>query len=231
MKYGTPFFYRFFVGVAKIIVFVLVRVEVTGKENLPRKGALIVVSNHLNNADPPVLASVLPRRLVFMAKSEMFQWPILGLAARLGGAFPVHREEADLGALRKGTKALREGGALVMFPEGTRSPDAKMHKAHPGTALLALRSEAPILPVAFTGSEGIHIKKLPWEEVVRRRRPRIKVVIGQPFFLPPVERITTDEVNRCTDIIMGHVAALLPSQYRGEYADKVPVPPDVERPC
>ena len=228
MKYVTPVFYGSLVGFVRGIVYVFARVEVTGTENLPRKGPLIVVANHLNNADPPVLGAALPRRLVFMAKSEMFQWPVLGLAARLGGAFPVHRDEADLSALRKGTKALRGGDALVMFPEGARSKDRKMHKAHPGTALLALRSEAPILPTAITGSEGIRIKRLPLD-LLRRRRPRIRVVVGQPFFLPPVERITADEVNRCTNIIMGHVAALLPLQYRGEYAEHVPAASEPER--
>lgn len=229
MKYIIPIFYGSLLGFVKGIVFVFARVEVTGTENLPRKGPLVVVANHLNNADPPILGAALHRRLVFMAKSEMFQWPILGLAARLGGAFPVHRDEADLSALRKGTKALRNGDALVMFPEGARSKDAKMRKAHPGTALLALRSEAPVLPIAITGSEGIRIKRLPLD-LLRRRRPRIRVVVGPPFFLPPVERITADEVNRCTNIIMGHVAALLPPQYRGEYAEYVPTASEPERP-
>jgi 1-acyl-sn-glycerol-3-phosphate acyltransferase len=229
VKYITPVFYGSLLDFVRGIVFVFAHVEIAGKENLPPKGPLIVVSNHVNNADPPILGAVLTRRLVFMAKVEMFQWPILGLAARLGGAIPVRRFEADLGALRKATKALREGEALVMFPEGARSRDAMMHKAHPGTALLALRTEAPILPIAITGSEGIHIKRLPLD-LVRRRRPHILVTIGHPFFLPPVERITADEVNRCTDIIMGRVAAMLPERYRGAYADKVPSPAETERP-
>jgi 1-acyl-sn-glycerol-3-phosphate acyltransferase len=213
----------------RAIVFSLARVEVIGKKNVPRKGPLIIASNHFNNADPPVLGATMPRRLVFMAKNEMFQWPILGLAARLGGAFPVRRSEADLGALRKAGEVLHNGEALAMFPEGTRSTDGKMHKAHPGTALLALRSEAPVLPVAISGTENIVLIRLPLD-LLRRRRPRVRVVVGQPFFLPPVERITADEVERCTDVIMGRIAALLPPSHRGEYANMVPAASDPERP-
>ena len=228
MKYVTPPFYGSLLRVVRAIVFGFARVEVTGKENVPRKGPLIVAANHFNNADPPVLGATMPRRLAFMAKNEMFQWPILGLAARLGGAFPVRRSEADLGALRKATGVLRSGEALAMFPEGTRSTDGKLHKAHPGTALLALRSEAPILPVAISGTENVVLIRLPLD-LLRRRRPHVRVVVGQPFFLPPVERITADEVNRCTDIIMGRIAAMLPPLSRGEYADAVPTPSEPER--
>ena len=221
MKYVTPPYYWSLLFVVKAIVFTFARVEVTGKENVPRRGPLIVAANHFNNADPPVLGATMPRRLAFMAKQEMFQWPILGLAARLGGAFPVRRSEADLGALRKATAVLRQGEALAMFPEGTRSLDGKLHKAHPGTALLALRSETPILPVAIWGTEKVVLIRLPFD-LIRLRRPRVHVVVGAPFFLPPVERITADEVMRCTDIIMGRIAALLPPPYRGEYAGAVP---------
>ena len=88
MKYVTPPFYWSLLYVVKAIVFTFARVEVVGKENMPRRGPLIVASNHFNNADPPVLGATMPRRLAFMAKHEMFQWPVLGLAARLGGCLP-----------------------------------------------------------------------------------------------------------------------------------------------
>jgi len=228
LKYVTPPFYWSFLGLVKAIVFTFARVEVSGKENVPRRGPLIVAANHFNNADPPVLGATVPRRLCFMAKHEMFQWPVLGLAARLGGAFPVRRSEADLGALRKASAVLRRGEALAMFPEGTRSTDARLHKAHPGTALLALRSEAPVLPVAISGTEKVVLIRLPLD-LIRLRRPRVRVVIGRPFFLPPVERVTAEEAMRCTDIIMGRIAALLPPSYRGEYGEAAPAESEPER--
>jgi 1-acyl-sn-glycerol-3-phosphate acyltransferase len=221
LKHVVPFFYWSGLTLLRAIAFVFARVEVEGRENMPRQGPLILASNHFNNADPPLLATVMPRRLVFMAKHEMFQWPILGMMTRLAGAFPVRRSEADLGALRMATAVLREGKVLAMFPEGTRSKDGRLHEAHPGTALLALRSEVPILPVAVSGTEKVVFLRLPLD-LLRLRRPRVRVVLGDPFFLPPVERVTAEEATRCTDIIMGRIAALLPPSQRGEYAKSVP---------
>jgi 1-acyl-sn-glycerol-3-phosphate acyltransferase len=218
MKKIVPGFYFIAVAVVRAIILIVGRVEVVGRENIPVQGSLIVVANHMNNADPPVIAAVLPRRLSFMAKQQIFQWPILGGLFRLGGVFPVKRSAADLGAMRKAMADLRSGQIIAIFPEGGRSKDARMHKAHPGAALLALRSEVPILPVAITGTEGIHIRRLPLD-LIRMRRPRVLVTIGHPFFLPPVARVTAEEVEHSTDIIMGRIASLLPPSYRGEYAE------------
>jgi 1-acyl-sn-glycerol-3-phosphate acyltransferase len=226
VKYVVPLFYWSLLAVVKAVVFAFTTTEVVGREKLPRQGALIVASNHFNNADPPLLGAVMSRRLVFMAKQEMFQWPIIGMMARLAGAFPVRRFEADLGALRKAAAILRGGEVLAMFPEGTRSKDGRLHAAHPGTALLALRSESPILPVAVSGTQKISIIRLPLDSL-RGRRPHIRVVLGDPFFLPPVERVTAEEAQRCTDIIMGKIAALLPSDQRGAYAEATS--PGIER--
>lgn len=223
MRYIVPAFYWTGLAAIRAAVFVLVRVEVVGKENMPLRGALIVAANHLGNADPPVLASRMPRRLVYMAKDEMFQWPVMGFLTRLAGAFPVKRFEADIGALRKATKVLESGQVLAMFPEGTRGIGAKLGTAHPGTALLALRSEAPILPIAITGTEAVHFPKVLFD-FLRLRRHRIRIVVGHPFFLPPVGRISAEEVSRCTDLIMGRIAALLPPSYRGEYGDDAAEP-------
>lgn len=223
MRYIVPAFYWTGLPAIRAAIFVLMRVEVVGRENMPLRGPLIVASNHLNNADPPLLASRMPRRLVYMAKDEMFQWPVMGFLTRLTGAFPVKRFEADIGALRKGTKVLESGQVLAMFPEGTRGIGAKLGAAHPGTALLALRSEAPILPIAITGTEAVHFPKV-FFDFLRLRRPRVRIVVGHPFFLPPVRRISAEEVSRCTDLIMGRIAALLPPSYRGDYAAAEPSP-------
>jgi 1-acyl-sn-glycerol-3-phosphate acyltransferase len=189
--------------------------EVVGREHVPMEGGIIVASNHLNNADPPAISLALPRLPTFMAKKEMFGWPILGPAFRAFGAFPVRRTEADLAALRQATELIEEGRMLIMFPEGTRSRTGGLTKAHPGTALIALRTGAPIVPVAVTGTEGV---RWPFVFLMPYSIKHVKVTIGEPFSLPPVERINTKSAEAATDVIMHRIAALLPEQYRGVYA-------------
>lgn len=194
------------------------RFEVIGRENVPKEGPVIIASNHLNNADPPMIALALPRYPTYMAKREMIRWPILGPAFRLFGAFPVRRGEADLSALRMAADLVRQGKALVMFPEGTRSRTGGLTRGHPGTAIIALRTGAPIVPVAITGSENLG---WPWIFLKPFSVKHIKVVIGKPFHLAPVERITSEAAREATDLIMRRIAELLPPAYRGVYADAV----------
>lgn len=192
------------------------RFEVIGKENVPREGPLILVSNHINNADPPAIIAAVPRHPMFMAKREMIGWPILGPAFRIFGAFPVRRGAADLSALHAASEVVERGDMLVMFPEGTRSRTGGLTKTHPGTAIVALRTGAPVLPVAITGTESI---LWPWLFIKPLAIKHVKVVIGEPFHLPPVERIDADSAAEAMDIIMRRIAALLPEEYRGVYAD------------
>ena len=218
MKYLRPAVYWPARALMTGIALLLARIEVVGRERVPRQGALIVASNHLNNADPPVLTIISPRRLVFMAKYEALRWPIIGLLIRLSGAFPVRRFEADIGALRQASRVLHEGEVLAMFPEGTRSKEGGLGSAYPGTAFVALRTGTPILPIGITGTETIGFPRVLFD-AVRLRRARVRVVIGDPFFLPPVSRITAEEVIHCTDVIMDRIASLLPPSYRGQYGE------------
>ena len=195
--------------------------EVVGREHVPMEGPLILASNHLNNADPPMVALAVPRHPTFMAKQEMIKWPIVGPAFRMFGAFPVRRGEADLSALRAATEIVNSGAMLVMFPEGTRSRTGGLTKGHAGTALIALRTGAPVLPVAITGSEGL---TWPWIFLRPLSVKHIKVTIGETFRLPPVERVNSEAAGEATGVIMRHIAALLPEQYRGVYADSAPEP-------
>ena len=188
--------------------------EVVGGENAPVEGPLIVASNHLNNADPPAVALALPRLPVFMAKREMLTWPILGLGFRMFGAFPVRRGGADLSAIRAATDIVNEGNMLVMFPEGTRSRTGGLTKGHPGTALVALRTGAPILPVAVTGTEKI---VWPWLFIKPLSIRHVTVTLGKPFTLPPVEKINGEAAAEATKIIMAKIAELLPPEFRGVY--------------
>ena len=199
-----------------IIRFYIRKFQVVGRERVPPEGPLIVVSNHLNNLDPLMIAAALPRHPSFMMKKEMLWWPILGIGARLFGSFTVDREGGDLKAIRTATEWVRRGDALVMFPEGRRSRTGGITPPHPGTGLLALRTEATILPVAIIGTETT---PWPWFIFMPLAIKRVHITIGEPFRLPSVRRINSETATEATDTIMRHIAALLPPQYRGIYAD------------
>src|SRR5579871_5025140 len=133
------------------------RWRVRGAARLPAKGGVLVVANHLHNADPPLLgASLTRRRLVFMAKAELFKNSFGSLPVRLFGAFPVRRFEADLRALRSAQDLLKAGNAIVILPEGHRNRNGMaLQQPYPGAALIALRSGVPIVPVGITGTQQI----------------------------------------------------------------------------
>ena len=208
-------FYYLETMLVKLLLRILVRREVRGTENVPTEGPLIVIANHLNIADPPILSASLQRRIVYMAKEESFSHPIQGPLVRGFGAFPVRRGQLDRRALRWSQQTLKEGLALGMFPEGTRSKTATLQPARSGTALIALRSGAPILPVGITGTEKILGVSFIFGRV------RITVNIGKPFTLPPVDgKLTKAQLASTTEVIMRRVAELLPESYKGVYGDR-----------
>jgi len=192
--------------------------RVVGRENMPQTGGVILVSNHLNNADPCIIPGALSRRVITMAKKEMFKWPVVSILFRMIGAFPVDRQGADLGALREAQRVVADGLILLMFPEGTRSRDRVLHRGFPGAALVAYRTGAPLVPIAITGTEHL---RWPWLFFRPFLGPRVTMTIGKPFYPPAVERITSEAARVATDDIMVHIAELLPPAYRGEFADEV----------
>jgi 1-acyl-sn-glycerol-3-phosphate acyltransferase len=149
---------------------------------------------------------------VGLAKAESWKNPLLGWLFNLWGAIPVRRGEMDLAALRKCLDVLRDGGILVVAPEGTRSRHGCLQRGHPGVVALALRSGAPILPLAFCGGEALK------RNAKRLRRTPFHVMVGEPFHLSVEGRVAQAVRQDLTDKIMYKLAALLPSEYRGEYA-------------
>jgi 1-acyl-sn-glycerol-3-phosphate acyltransferase len=189
--------------------------EAKGLENVPMDGPVVVAANHLNDADPGVLAWNIKRPLTFMTKVELFKIPVLKQFLVAYGAFPVRRGEADLAALRTASEVLRDGGALVIYPEGTRSgAKASMREAMPGAALIALRGDYPVLPCAITGSQHM---SLPLMFLKPFRRWHITLTVGEPFVLPKPERLNAEAAAEGTRVIMEKIAALLPESYRGYY--------------
>ena len=207
-----PWFYYVAKVIVRVLFTLLTRWEVKGKENVPSQGALLVVANHLSLADPPLLGVSLGRRIIFMAKEELFRSRFAAYFLGGFGSFPVHRGELDRKAIRRAKQVLADGLALVMFPEATRSKAAQLQPALPGSALLAIHSGVPILPVGISGTEGI--KGIGWV----LRRPRVTVNIGRPFYLPLAgNKLTKIELAEHTNSIMERIAELLPLQYRGVY--------------
>lgn len=195
----------------RFLLTVIVRWKVTGRENIPRAGALIVVSNHLNNADPPILGAGLARRRIrFMAKVELFKMPF-GVLIKLWDAFPVRRFEADIGAMLTAERILKHGGVVGMFPEGTRSRTGHMGEFHAGTAVIALHSGATVLPCALTGTE---IFSNPLNLL---KRPKMTVSIGEPIYLEAVRRPTEEQVRELTERIRRDITAMLPEKYHPPY--------------
>jgi len=184
--------------------------DVRGLENIPRKGGVILTCNHFSVGDPPILIGTFPRRIAWMAKQELFDTPIFGKLYHMGGFIPVRRFEGDLRAIRRSQAALRRGHVLGMFPEGTRS-GGRLGAGEPGTALIALRTGAPVLPAAIWGTERV---KLP-RDLFRRTHAHIR--FGEPFTLAQPARITKENVAAGTEEIMRRIAELLPPEYRGAY--------------
>jgi 1-acyl-sn-glycerol-3-phosphate acyltransferase len=178
---------------------------------------MLVVANHCSNLDPPLVGWSVGHRsgrvIHFMAKEEMRRWPVAGWLARNAGVFFVRRGAGDRSAQRMALAILEQGGALGIFPEGTRSRDGRLAEARAGAALLAMRTGVPILPVGVAGTQHIFRGRrlIP-------RRSRVTIRIGPTFSLPVREGgLDRAGLRSGTDTIMRAVAAQLPPEQRGRW--------------
>lgn len=195
------------------------RLEVSGREAVPPYGPLIVVANHLSLTDPPLLVASLPRPMNFIAKQELFGNPVNRYILKRFNVSPFDRAGQGAGALRLMLRLLGEDGAVAIFPEGHRSPDHSMKAGMLGVVYLALKSQAPILPVGVSGTEKFPVWRVPFPLC------RLRVNIGQPFSLPVLEGTPSRPVlESIRDMVMSRIAALLPEEYRGVYAFPAPDP-------
>lgn len=194
----------------RTIVLALVHVRVEGRENLPKSGPYIIVSNHINWKDPPLISISLDLSVRYMAKIQAFGYPLLGYIVRATGAFPVRRGEGDRRALVTALRVLAGGQILGFFPEGHRSETGALLRGKPGVGFLAARAgDVPVVPIAMIGTKQSLPRLIFGGHAVLR--------VGQPFH---VAELTADErrdEQAITDAVMRRVAAQLPDEMRGAY--------------
>lgn len=193
----------------------LCRVDDSQLHRVPWRGPLILVSNHVNFLDVPVVYTHLrPRPLTGFSKAETWDSPLLGPLFSLWGIIPIRRGEADVGAFHRGLAALAEGQIVAILPEGTRSGHGRLQRGHPGVVTLAARSGAPLLPLVCYGLDRFK------DNLTHLRRTPFHIVVGHPFTLATEGSKLTGAVRQqIADEIMYQLAALLPEAYRGCYAD------------
>ncbi len=207
-------FYTVLRSAFRVFTRLICRYRVSGREHVPLQGPLLVVANHLSWYDPILLGAVLPRRVWFFTKVEMFRWPIIGLGCRLTGQIPVRRGESDRAALEKGLTYLHEGKVLVVFPEGSVARQEQMIAAHSGAAMLAIRSGVPILPIAHTGTRRVLRSLRFWF-------PRVDIKIGKPYTPTLPERGSRKaQLQVVMEDMMTRIAAMLPEENRGAYGNR-----------
>ena len=160
-----------------------------------------------------MFAVLMPRKVNFMAKQGLFDKPVMGWVLRSANAFPVDRDSRSPKSMKRALELLDRGEAVALFPEGTRAPAPGLQRGLPGITYLALKSQAPILPVGITGTADLH----GWWRIPAPFR-RIRVRIGPAFTLPNVEgRLPREVLAQLTDMLMQRIADQLPPEYQGVY--------------
>lgn len=200
------------------LLHLFVRIEADELKQIPNEGPLLLITNHINFLEGPIvytqLQHIQKRSLTGFAKVEFWDNPFTGFLFDTWDTIPLKRDEADLSAIKKAVARIKAGDIFAMAPEGTRSHDAKLLRAHSGIAMLGYMSGAPILPFVGYGHENYA------SDFKRFRRPTYQVKMGKPFRLDwGGKRIKSEMRQEMADEIMYQLAALLPEKYRGAYAD------------
>jgi 1-acyl-sn-glycerol-3-phosphate acyltransferase len=196
----------------KLITYFTLRVTSRGLENFPGKGSAVIVFNHLGDADTVLLRAVLPGDSEAIAKIELNDHRLVGPVFRAYGFIWVHRGRPDRKALRAALDALAQGRRVTLAPEGRQSLTGGLEEGTDGAAFIALKSGAPIVPIALTGTENDHI----YSHLKRWRRAPVSITVGKPFHL----REHADRqamLREGTHQIMESIANLLPETYRGKF--------------
>jgi len=206
-------FYSTVRAIVDVLLRLIIRLDCTGLQNIPATPPYILVTNHLSVFDSPVILTVCPHKVRAFAAAKHKRNPLYAPLLAMMGSIWVQRGEIDRRALRQALEVLERGEVLGLAPEGTRArgPYA-LRRGKTGAAYLAARADVPIVPVGLTGTEKVK-QNLP-----RLRRTHVRVVVGEPFHLPENGKVRGEKLRAYTDLIMRHIAELLPEEYRGVYA-------------
>jgi len=183
-------------SLSRLLLMTLGRCKVIGRENVPKKGGIILAPNHISYIDPPTVGCMIPRQTHFMAKSELFEIPVLGFLIRAVGSFPVRQHTADRAALKKAIELLGQGRVVCIFPEGHRNLTGELLPAQAGFGMIALKSKAPVVPVALIDTDRL----LPPHSFFFRFA-HVQVIYGKPMTFDDLydrgmDREAIEEVGR-----------------------------------
>lgn len=225
--YHVPLYSRIgrllFKPVFRALFIILARVRVTGVENVPFGRPYLATFNHISIFDPALAVALWPEMIEILGASNLWDEPGVGQLAWLYNAIKVHRGEYDREVFDKALSVLESGHPLLMSPEGGRSHVTSLQRAKPGLAFIIERANVPVLPVGIVGTTRDFLPR-----ALRGQRPVLEMHIGKPVRLPPVEgkgQQRRESRQRNADLVMAHIASLLPEHYRGVYAGAA-IPPD-----
>lgn len=225
LTFGRRIFRMFARVVTRLLTLTLLRARVSGLDNFPRHGPAIIAFNHLGDTDAVLMMATLPFKspVEGIGKIELNEHWLVGPVFRAYGIIWVHRGQPDRRALRAALDGLAEGRMVCLAPEGRQSVIGGLEEGNAGAAFLALKSGAPIVPVALTGTQNSHV----YGHLKQWRRAPVTLTVGKPFSLP-IEADRQKTLQAGTRLIMETLAALLPESYRGNYKS-VPdkSPPDL----
>lgn len=202
---GFQKFIRFLAGI-------LFKMHVTGAENIPESGPLLIVSNHLGDADLVMGLVVSKKPFDVVAKIELSEIPVVGWLLEQYGVIWIHRGRPDRKALREILNGLNDNRMVAIAPEGRESLTGALEKGTSGAAYIALKAGAPYLPVGFTGTENARV----YGNLKRFRRTEITVTVGTTCTID-IHEDRKLAIDAGTDQIMASIAKLLPEEYRGVY--------------
>lgn len=192
--------YSFFHALGRVLFKILFRFKVSGRENIPREGAVLIAANHMSFLDPISIGIASPRPIHFMARKSLFQGSFFPWLITRLNAFPLKREGVDPSSLKKALRILKEGKALLIFPEGTRSKDGNIGKVKGGAGMLALKSGAVVVPTLITGTD----KALPVDARWIKMR-RVRVFFDRPMDLSKYKGRSKEVYQKVSEEIMERI--------------------------